>query len=288
VAGSGQSLEDLARTADAPGGAAAASLGVDMTLTISVDRHDIADRNILAMVEGRDPVLRNEWIVLTAHYDHDGATDTQIFNGADDDGSGTVGLLELAEAFALAADEGQRPKRSVLFAAFNSEERGLLGAWAYTLDPVAPLARTIAAINMDMIGRNEEVPADGGGGRFNGLEPQTAESNRNAVNVIGSVRTPDLRAAIDDANRAVGLDVRYRYDNSTSQLMRRSDHWPFIQNDVPAVWMFTGLHPDYHRGADTADRINYEKMERILRLIYQVTWDVADADSRPALLPRGR
>jgi Zn-dependent M28 family amino/carboxypeptidase len=174
----------------------------------------------------------------------------------------------------------------VLFAAVNSEERGLLGAWAYTLDPVAPLDRTVAAINMDMIGRNEEVP-EPGGGRFNGLEPQTAESNRNALNVIGSVRAPDLRAAIDGANQAFGLDIRYRYDNNASQLMRRSDHWPFIQNGVPAVWMFTGLHPDYHRGTDTADRINYEKMARILRLVYQVTWDLAEADGRPALLPRG-
>jgi Zn-dependent M28 family amino/carboxypeptidase len=286
VAGSGQTLEALARTGDTPGGVSATRLpGVEVDLTISVDRTDIADRNVLGMIEGSDPAVRNEWIVLSAHYDHDGATDDTIFNGADDDGSGTVGVLELAEAFAQAAAAGARPRRSVLFALFNSEERGLLGAWAYTLNPVAPLDRTIAVLNMDMIGRNEEVPADGGG-RFNGLEPQTAESNRNALNVIGGVRTPDLQAAIDRANRATGLEIRYRYDNNPSQLLRRSDHWPFIQNGVPGVWIFTGLHPDYHRGTDTADLINYDKMERILKLVYQVTWDLAQADGRPRLVPR--
>jgi Zn-dependent M28 family amino/carboxypeptidase len=196
-----------------------------------------------------------------------------------------VGVLELAEAFADAAAAGRRPRRSILFAQFNSEERGLLGAWAYTLHPIAPLERTIAVLNMDMIGRNEEVPAEGGN-RFNGLEPQTAESNRNALNVLGSVRAPGLRAAIDRANRALGLDIRYRYDNNASQLMRRSDQWPFIQNGVPGVWIFTGLHLDYHTGNDTPDRINYEKMERILKLVYQVTWDLAEADGRPALATR--
>src|SRR6185295_18008117 len=128
-----------------------------------VNRKAIPDRNILAAIDGSDPRLKDEWVVVSAHLDHDGANGTQIFNGADDDGSGTVGLLEIAEAYALAAANGQRPKRSVLFAAFNSEERGLLGAWAYTEQPIAPLDKTIAVLNMDMIGRNEEVPPQGGG-----------------------------------------------------------------------------------------------------------------------------
>jgi len=286
VSAAGRSLEELARTADTPGGAPAVRLaGVDADLAVSVDRQDLPDRNVLAVLRGSDPQLRDEWIVLSAHYDHDGATDQTIYNGADDDGSGTVGVLELAEAFAEAARGGERPRRSILFAQFNSEERGLLGAWAYTLHPIAPLDRTVAVLNMDMIGRNEEVP-DGGGNRFNGLEPQTAASNSNAVNIIGSVRAPDLRTAIDRANGSTGLDIRYRYDNNASQLMRRSDHWPFIQNGVPGVWVFTGLHPDYHTGNDTPDRINYEKMERILRLVYQVAWDLAQSDGRPMLGPR--
>ena len=126
----------------------------------------------------------------------------------------------------------------------------------------------------------------GGGGRFNGLDPQTAESNANALNIIGSVRSPDLKAAIDRANVAQKLDMRYRYDNNSSQLMRRSDHWPFIQNGVPGVWVFTGLHPDYHQVTDRPDRINYVKMEKVARLVYQTSWAVASGATPPTLLPR--
>jgi Zn-dependent M28 family amino/carboxypeptidase len=129
----------------------------------------VTDRNVVAAIEGSDPRLKDEWVVVCAHYDHDGADGGRIFNGADDDGSGTVALLAIAEAYAEAARQGSRPRRSVLFAAWNSEERGLLGAWAYAESPLVPLERTIATLNMDMIGRNEEVP-EGGGRRFRGLE----------------------------------------------------------------------------------------------------------------------
>lgn len=294
VKGSGRSLEDLAMASDTPRGIAAVPLpGVEVRLTTSVNRTPVPDRNVLAKIDGTDSRLRDEWIVVSAHFDHDGVNGEQIMNGADDDGSGTVGLLAIAEAYALAAKNGQRPRRSILFAAFNSEERGLLGAWAYTEQPTVPLDRIVAVLNMDMVGRNEEVPAPdpaaggrGGGGRFNGLEPQTAASNTNALNIIGAVRSPDLKAAADRANRAQGLEIRYRYDNNVSQLMRRSDQWPFIQHGIPGIWIFTGLHPDYHTVNDDAERINYPKMEKILRLTYQMSWDLAQADGRPRLLPR--
>jgi Zn-dependent M28 family amino/carboxypeptidase len=169
------------------------------------------------MVQGSDPKLRDEYVLISAHFDHDGADGPRILNGADDDGSGTVGLVEIAEAYAMAAQAGQRPRRSVIFAAWNSEERGLLGAWAYTEDPIAPLDRIVAVLNMDMIGRNEEVQV-GGGGRFRGLELQTAESNANATNIIGTVRSPDLRAAFDRANQAIGLELRYRYETTISRI----------------------------------------------------------------------
>ena len=132
-----------------------------------------------------------------------------------------------------------------------------------------------------MIGRHEEVPADGGG-RFRGLEEQSAESNSNATNILGYSRTPELAAAVDAAN-SYGLELRMRYDNNRSNLLRRSDHWPFLQNDVPAVWFHTGLHPDYHTPNDVADRIEYEKMTRIVRLVHQTSWDLANADDRPAI-----
>ncbi len=300
---SGRTLEDLAKTADTPGGAPNVRVAdVEVVLRTAVNRLRVPDRNVLAKIVGSDARLRDEWIVISAHFDHDGANGPAIMNGADDDGSGTVGLVEIAEAYAQAARNGQRPRRSILFAAFNSEERGLLGAWAYTVQPTAPLDKIVAVLNMDMIGRNEEVPAPapppagaapgagrgggGGGGRFNGLDPQTAESNNNALNIIGAVRSPDLRAAVDRANRAQALEIRYRYDNNVSQLMRRSDHWPFIQHGVPGIWIFTGLHPDYHTVNDDPERINYVKMEKILRLTYQMSWDLAQSDTRPRLLPR--
>jgi Zn-dependent M28 family amino/carboxypeptidase len=135
---------------------------------------------------------------------------------------------------------------------------------------------------MDMIGRNEEVP-QGGGGRFRGLEVQTAESNANAVNVIGTTRSASMKEVIERANREVGLTLRLRYDNNASQLMRRSDHWPFLNRGVPGVWIHTGLHPDYHTPNDDPGRINYDKMEKIVRLVYQAAWDLATAPSRPRL-----
>jgi hypothetical protein len=298
VKGTGKTLDDLSKSADTPRGVTAVRLpGVEARLTTAVNRQPIPDRNVLAKIDGTDARLKDEWVVISAHFDHDGANGAQIMNGADDDGSGTVGLLEIAEAYALAAKAGQWPRRSILFAAFNSEERGLLGAWAYTLQPIAPLERTVAVLNMDMIGRNEEVPAPApaaaggrGGGRFNGLDPQTAESNNNALNIIGSVRSPDLKAQVEaaneTANKAARLEIRYRYDNNVSQLMRRSDQWPFIQNGVPGIWIFTGLHPDYHTVNDDPERINYVKMEKILRLVHQMSWTIAQQDARPKLLPR--
>jgi len=224
--------------------------------------------------------LKGEWIIVSAHFDHDGVNGTQILNGADDNGSGTVALLSIADAYALSAREGHRPKRTVLFAAWNSEERGLLGAWAYTEQPLAPLSSIAAVLNMDMIGRNEEVQV-GGGPRFNGLEVQTAESNANAVNVMGFSRAPDVASAVDRANATIGLELKKRYDNNSSNLLRRSDQWPFLQRGVPALGFMTGLHPDYHTQYDRPEKINYVKMEKIARLIHQASWDLANADSRP-------
>jgi Zn-dependent M28 family amino/carboxypeptidase len=282
----GQSLAELGRAAESAGGFTSLALpGAEIELTTTVDRHIVPDRNVLAKIEGSDPRLKDEWIVVCAHYDHNGADGAQVFNGADDDGSGTVGLLEIAEAYALAAREGRRPRRSVLFAAWNSEERGLLGAWAYADEPLVPRERIAAVLNMDMIGRNEEVP-EGGGNRFRGLDLQTAESNHNAVNVIGTARSADMKTAVQKANGAIGLDLRFRYDNNVSNLMRRSDHWPFLQYGVPALWFHTGLHPDYHTVYDRPEKINYDKMEKVTRLVYQMSWDLAQQDARPKLAAR--
>ena len=282
LAGTGQTLLELARSAETRGGVKPVPIDRAITLKTSVNHHTVPDRSVVAVVEGSDATLKNEHVLISAHFDHEGADGPRIFNGADDDGSGTVALFEIAEAFVLAAQGGQRPRRSVILAAWNSEERGLLGAWAYTEDPVVPLDRIVAVVNMDMIGRDEEVPV-GGGNRFRGLELQAAQSNHNATNVIGTVKSPDLRAVVERANQEIGLDLRFRYDNNVSNLMRRSDHWPFIQRGVPAVWIHTGLHPDYHTVYDRPEKINYTKMEKIVRMVYQASWDLANTAGRPRL-----
>jgi hypothetical protein len=284
VSGTGRMLVELGQAAeDATGGLGVIDLpDARVSLTTSVNRNITPGRNILGMIEGSDPDLQDEVVIIGAHHDHDGATAEEVFNGADDDGSGTVGVMAVAAAYARGAEDGNRPRRSVIFAIWDAEEQGLLGAWYYTLRPLFPLQRTAANINLDMIGRHQEVP-EGQTGRFRGLEPQTAESNSNSINILGYSRTPDLAASVEAANEETGLVLRFRYDNNESNLLRRSDHWPFLQNDVPAVWFHTGLHPDYHTANDIPERIEYEKMTRIVKLVHQTSWDLANAVGRPTM-----
>jgi len=281
VGAAGKNLDDLAKGSETARGFAPLALaGARVSIHTAVDRHIVPDRNVVALVEGSDPRLKSEWVIVSAHFDHNGADGAQIFNGADDNGSGTVALLEIAEAYALTARDGTHPRRSVLFAAWNSEERGLLGAWAFTEQPLVPLSSIAAVLNMDMIGRNEEIPI-GGGARFAGLDVQTAESNSNALNLMAFSKVPDITAAVERANGAIGLELKKRYDNNSSNLVRRSDQWPFLQRGVPAMGFITGLHPDYHTQYDRPEKINYAKMEKIARLVHQVSWDLANADARP-------
>jgi len=137
-------------------------------------------------------------------------------------------------------------------------------------------------LNMDMIGRNEEVQ-EGGGNRFRGLPIQSAESNDNSVTLLGWSRSLSLTAAVERANGPYRLKLKKDYDNNVSNLIRRSDHWPFIQRGVPGIWFHTGLHPDYHTIYDRPEKINYAKMEKIARLVHQVSWDLAQAAGRPTL-----
>ena len=292
VAGSGRTLEELARASEVvEAGLGVVNLpGSRVSLRTSVVRHVTPGRNILAMVEGSDPALKDEAVIIVTHHDQNGAAGDTVFNGADDNCSGTAGVLAVAEAFARAAADGKRPRRTVVFAMSDAEERGpSMGAWHLTQAPPFPLERTAAVFNVDMIGRDQEVPETPapGDARFNGLGAQTAESNANAVNILGYSRAPALAAEVEAANGATGLTLRFRYDNNPSNLLRRSDQWPYLQNGVPAVWFHTGLHPDYHTAYDDADRLNYEKMTRITRLIHQVVWNVANSDRRYAVEPMG-
>jgi hypothetical protein len=277
------SLATVTRQAETPGGMTpieTQNIVVDMAATVLRDY--VPEHNVVGLIEGTDPLLKDEWIIISAHYDHEGTTANGIFNGADDNASGVAGLLEIAEAYTLAAAHGHKPKRSILLAAWNAEERGLLGAWAYTERPLTPLKRTVAVINMDMIGRKEEIP-ENGGQRFLGLKPQTAQSNANTVNLLGYSYSDDLRAAAEAANVETGLELRFKYDESRSNLLRRSDHWPFLTLGIPALFVHTGLHPDYHTERDRPETLDYEKMSRVVRLIHELSWNLAQSDTRPLL-----
>jgi hypothetical protein len=284
--GTGRSLDELGRASEKPHGGSALPIQRTVTLSTDVRHHVVPDRNVMAVIEGCDPKLKNEWVIISCHHDHNGADGNVIYHGADDNGSGTVGLIEIAEAYTLAAQQGARPKRSILLASFNSEERGLLGSWAFVERPPVPLGRIVAVLNMDMVGRDEEVPAERGP-RFSGLPVQSAESNHNAVNLLGHSRSSSLTEVIERANSAFGLTLKKVLDNNSSNLLRRSDQWPFLQNGVPAVFFHTGLHPDYHTPNDRPERINYAKMERIVRLVHQASWDLAQGAGRPVLDKKG-
>jgi Peptidase family M28 len=243
-------------------------------LSVSIDRIPVRGLNVVAMVEGLDPVLRNEAIIICGHHDHNGVEDGVIMPGADDDISGVVATIDIAEAYVLATLSGQRPRRTLIFASWDAEEQGLVGARHYTDHPLFPLDKTIAVLNMDLIGRNEEIlPTNDW--RFRGLEVQTSESNADTINILGLTRFPRLRASLEKANGPFGLILKTKIDNNASQLLRRSDHWPFMQHGVPALWFLTGIHPDYHTTYDRADRINGGKMERVARLVHEMSWLIA-------------
>jgi hypothetical protein len=251
--------------------------GTEVSLETATNGQRFKVRNVLAMLPGSDPELANEAVVIGAHFDHIGIRGEEIFNGADDNASGVAGLLEVAEAFALTRD---RPRRTVIFAAWNAEERGLLGSSFYVQRPPLPLQRTVAKIQMDMIGRDEEIDDSR---KFRGFEKQTAAENSNAVNVLGYSYSEDLKKLVSEMNQTIGLDVRFRYDDHPQNLIRRSDHWPFLSNQVPSLFFNTGLHPDYHMPTDTADKINYPKMEKIARLVFLSAWSLANSDDPPQL-----
>ena len=161
VLGTGRSFQELSRAAETEHGMSSLPLpGIEVEVTSSMERHIVPDRNVVALIEGSDPRVKDEWVIICAHYDHVGVSEGgDIYNGADDDGSGIVAVLEVAEAYALAAASGQRPRRGILFAAWDAEESGLLGAWAYTESPLTPLQKTVAVLNMDTIRKSPKGAA---------------------------------------------------------------------------------------------------------------------------------
>jgi hypothetical protein len=250
-------------------------LGKSASLTARYDRKSLKGYNVIGIIPGSDPLLRQECVLIGAHHDHMGVGENQeIFFGADDDASGTTGLLELAEAFQTGP---VRPRRSIVLVAWGAEELGLLGSRHYAQHPAFQLSKTVAMIQLDMIGRNEQRPA----APVDGIQEETPDKNTNTVNIAGSSFSPDLKQWFESCNRRTGLVLRYRYDSGQENLLKRSDHWCFLKSGIPSVFLFTGFHPDYHRPSDTADKINYDKMERIVRLLFLTTWELADQTQAP-------
>lgn len=236
------------------------------TVKADATREKIVSENVLGLLEGTDK--KDEVIILTAHYDHLGMHDGKIFYGADDDGSGTSALLELAEAFTQAAKEGYRPRRSILFMPVSGEEKGLLGSEYYSDHPVFPLANTVCDLNIDMIGRVD--PAH--------------ENDSNYVYIIGSDKlSSELHDANEMANRLVSkltLDYTYNAPGDPNRFYYRSDHYNFAKHNVPVIFYFTGVHADYHKATDTIDKIMIGKTAKITQLVFATAWEVANREKR--------
>ena len=223
--------------------------------------------NVAAIIKGSE--FPDEYVILTAHLDHVGIQNGDIYNGADDNGSGTVAMLEIAEAFALAKEQGYSPKRSIVFLHVTAEERGLLGSEYYAdYDPLVPIENTIANLNMDMMGR---------------ADPKRGVKNLNYVYVIGSdILSDDLHNINLDANNYANLELDFRFNdiNDPNQFYYRSDHYHFVKNNIPSIFYFSGVHEDYHQPTDTAEKILYEPYKRRVKLIFHTAWGLANSKEK--------
>ena len=223
--------------------------------------------NVAAIIEGS--TYPNEYIVLTAHLDHVGIEDGEIYNGADDDGSGSMALLEIAQAFKLAELDGNRPKRSIVILHVSAEEKGLLGSKYYTDNPLYPLNETITNLNVDMIGRTD---------------PTRNSNNDEYVYLIGTDRLSTmLHETSEEINeRTVNLELDYRFNawDDPNRFYERSDHWHFAKNNIPVIFYFSGTHEDYHQPTDTPEKIRYDLLTKRTRLIFHTAWEIANMDER--------
>jgi Zn-dependent M28 family amino/carboxypeptidase len=232
-------------------------------------------RNVVGLLEGSDPKLKAQTIIVTAHHDHMGKINGHVYHGADDDGSGTAAVMRIAQAF---VEGNVRPKRSILFIVYEGEERIFLGSYYYMTHPLVPLNQTVANFNMDMIGRDENNPN----------WPTPPDANVNMVNVLGTRYNPALSQIISKANRSQGLVLDHKMDvMDPDALWSRSDHFWMATLHIPQVEFQTGLHPDYHTDNDTWRRINYDKLTRIARLVFLSVENLANSGEKIAFLPAG-
>ncbi len=274
LAGTGRSVAGTDRTPAA----------TDVMLAVAAQQEtvQVPTENVVAMVEGSDPVLKNEYVIVSAHLDHIGIDPAlegdRINNGADDDGSGTVSLLEIAEAFEQARLDGHGPRRSVLFLHVTGEEKGLLGSEYFAdREPLVPLASIAANLNIDMIGRRDPS-YDGAANPY--------------VYILGAeLISTDIDAVSARVNAETGLNLdlskRFNSADDPNQFFRRSDHWSFGKHGIPFIFYFTGTHEDYHGPGDEAWKIDYDRMASIARLVFGTAWEIANSDARPTVSGTG-
>lgn len=222
--------------------------------------------NIWAFIKGSEKP--DEIVIVSAHYDHVGMKNGEIYNGADDDGSGTVAVMEIAQAFQKAVKDGYRPKRSILFLHVTGEEHGLHGSRYYSENPLYPLKNTVADINIDMIGRRDSIH----------------KASNNYVYVIGSDRlSSDLHKINEEMNTKytkMSLDYKYNDRNDPERIYFRSDHYNFAKHGIPSIFYFNGTHQDYHLPGDTPDKIEYDALAKRAQLAFLVAWEIANRPDR--------
>ncbi|MBA2356440.1 MAG: M20/M25/M40 family metallo-hydrolase [Acidobacteria bacterium] len=276
----------VARKEPAPGFALSARKTV--RLTVATHREPVSTANVVAVLEGSDPVLKHEYVALGAHYDHVGtalrpdAAGDRIYNGADDDGSGTVAILAIAEAMARA---GTRPRRSLLFVWHTGEEKGLWGSRYFSNYPTVPIDQIVAQLNIDMIGRSR-APGDS--------SPANARlTGPDSVYVIGSkLMSSELGALVERVNDRyleIGYDYTYADPGDPNQFFYRSDHYEYARQGIPIVFYFSGVHEDYHGLDDEVEQIDFRKLRRITQTIHATAWTLANVAVRPKVdTPFGR
>lgn len=273
----GKTIAQLRKQIDSTGKPASATVKSAVVLDAVPKMTPVKAVNILGYMEGKD--LKNEVLVLTAHYDHIGMvpdnapnkTKDRINNGADDDGSGTTGVLEMARAFSKAKADGKGPRRSILFMTVVGEEKGLLGSEYYSENPVFPLSNTIADLNTDMIGRIDEAH----------------KADSNYVYLIGSNKlSTDLHKISEAANNTytkLNLDYKYNDPADPNRFYYRSDHYNFAKHNIPIIFYFNGVHPDYHAVGDEVSKITFPMLAKRAQLIFYTAWELANRDKRPVV-----
>ena len=232
-------------------------------MKLNIKGVEVETENVAAIIKGSK--FPEEYIVISSHLDHIGIKNGEINNGADDDGSGTVALLEIAEAFKMAADVGQGPKRSLIFLHVTGEEKGLLGSSYYAKNPLYPLTQTMTNLNVDMIGRTD---------------PKREDKDPNYIYLIGSDRLSqdlhDISEATNTKYTQFKLDYTFNEEKDPNRFYYRSDHYNFAKNNIPVIFYFSGTHEDYHKPGDTPDKIMYDLLAKRTQLIFYTAWELAN------------